>query len=297
MKTKVKRYRKVQKRGKGFRKILFLTGLCICMFPIISNVIVRQHQINAVATYRQIVEKEDEEDIERVWNQAKQYNARLFQAKNGYIGEKAEREETYEQQLNVHGTDIMGSLDIPKIQVELPIYHGTTEEVLSNGIGHLEGTSLPIGGENTHSVLTGHRGLPSSKLLVRLDEMKEGDLFFIRTYKETLAYKVDKIRVVRPEDTSWMDIQEGKDMVSIVTCTPFGINTHRLIVSGQRIEYTEKAYAEIKSEIPSVREIIVTWMPILFAFGMCAVKGINWIRKYYRRKERRKRRGKRRKSG
>ena len=213
-----------------------------------------------------------------------------FLGVNGY---QLREEKKYEELLNIHGTDIMGSLEIPKIQVELPIYHGTEDEVLSNGIGHLEGTSLPIGGENTHSVLTGHRGLPSSKLLVRLDEMKIGDLFFIHTYKEVMAYKVEDIMVVKPEDTAWMEIKGEKDLVSLVTCTPFGINSHRLIVTGHRVDYKEKEYIKIKPQIPSVREIIVTVFPILFVVSIVIIEIKNRIQTY-RRQRRRKRREKNR---
>lgn len=284
-----KKSRQQKRKGKWLRNLLFLAGFFICIFPIISNMIERRHQMDAVATYRQVMEQEDEEEIEEKWKRAAEYNEMLFQTKGGIVEEQTKEEDMYEQQLNIHGTDIMGSLEIPKIQVELPIYHGTTEEVLSNGIGHLKGSSLPIGGENTHSVLTGHRGLPSSKLLVRLDEIKTGDLFFIRTYKETLAYKVDKIRVVKPEDTAWMEIQQGCDLVSIVTCTPFGINSHRLIVTGHRVDYKEKEFTEIKTEIPSLRELIMTWMPVIF---VCLISVIQIRDKIlqYRRQSRRKRR-------
>ena len=237
------------------------------------------------------MEKEDEKEIEEKWRQANEYNEMLFQAKGGIVEETEEKK--YEELLNIHGTDIMGSLEIPKIQVELPIYHGTEDEVLSNGIGHLEGTSLPIGGENTHSVLTGHRGLPSSKLLVRLDEMKIGDLFFIHTYKEVMAYKVEDIMVVKPEDTAWMEIKGEKDLVSLVTCTPFGINSHRLIVTGHRVDYKEKEYIKIKPQLPSVREIIVTVFPILFVVSIVVIEIKNRIQ-IYRRQRRRKRREKNR---
>ncbi|MBD8931667.1 MAG: class C sortase [Ruminococcus sp.] len=278
-------------KGKKFRNLLFWAGFLICIFPVISNIVERQRQADAVATYRQTMEKEDEKEIEEKWRQANEYNEMLFQAKGGIVEETEEKK--YEELLNIHGTDIMGSLEIPKIQVELPIYHGTEDEVLSNGIGHLEGTSLPIGGENTHSVLTGHRGLPSSKLLVRLDEMKIGDLFFIHTYKEVMAYKVEDIMVVKPEDTAWMEIKGEKDLVSLVTCTPFGINSHRLIVTGHRVDYKEKEYIKIKPQLPSVREIIVTVFPILFVVSIVVIEIKNRIQTY-RRQRRRKRREKNR---
>ena len=287
----MKTNRQSEKKGKKFRNLLFWAGFLICIFPVISNIVERQRQADAVATYRQTMEKEDEKEIEEKWRQANEYNEMLFQAKGGIVEETEEKK--YEELLNIHGTDIMGSLEIPKIQVELPIYHGTEDEVLSNGIGHLEGTSLPIGGENTHSVLTGHRGLPSSKLLVRLDEMKIGDLFFIYTYKEVMAYKVEDIMVVKPEDTAWMEIKGEKDLVSLVTCTPFGINSHRLIVTGHRVDYKEKEYIKIKPQLPSVREIIVTVFPILFVVSIVVIEIKNRIQTY-RRQRRRKRREKNR---
>ena len=287
----MKTNRQSEKKGKKFRNLLFWAGFLICIFPVISNIVERQRQSDAVATYRQTMEKEDEKEIEEKWRQANEYNEMLFQAKGGIVEETEEKK--YEELLNIHGTDIMGSLEIPKIQVELPIYHGTEDEVLSNGIGHLEGTSLPIGGENTHSVLTGHRGLPSSKLLVRLDEMKIGDLFFIHTYKEVMAYKVEEIMVVKPEDTAWMEIKGEKDLVSLVTCTPFGINSHRLIVTGHRVDYKEKEYIKIKPQPPSVREIIVTVFPILFVVSIVVIEIKNRIQTY-RRQRRRKRREKNR---
>ena len=287
----MKTNRQSEKKGKKFRNLLFWAGFLICIFPVISNMVERQRQADAVATYRQTMEKEDEKEIEEKWRQANEYNEMLFQAKGGIVEETEEKK--YEELLNIHGTDIMGSLEIPKIQVELPIYHGTEDEVLSNGIGHLEGTSLPIGGENTHSVLTGHSGLPSSKLLVRLDEMKIGDLFFIHTYKEVMAYKVEEIIVVKPEDTAWMEIKAEKDLVSLVTCTPFGINSHRLIVTGHRVDYKEKEYIKIKPQLPSVREIIVTVFPILFVISVGVIQIKNRIQTY-RRQRRRKRREKNR---
>lgn len=287
----MKTNRQSEKKEKKFRNLLFWAGFLICIFPVISNIVERQRQADAVATYRQTMEKEDEKEIEEKWRQANEYNEMLFQAKGGIVEETEEKK--YEELLNIQGTDIMGSLEIPKIQVELPIYHGTEDEVLSNGIGHLEGTSLPIGGENTHSVLTGHRGLPSSKLLVRLDEMKIGDLFFIHTYKEVMAYKVEEIMVVKPEDTAWMEIKGEKDLVSLVTCTPFGINSHRLIVTGHRVDYKEKEYIKIKPQLPSVREIIVTVFPILFVVSIVVIEIKNRIQTY-RRQRRRKRRGKNR---
>ena len=158
----------------------------------------------------------------------------------------------------------MGSMDIPKIGVELPIYHGTSEEVLSKGIGHLQGSSLPVGGESTHSILTGHRGLPQSKLLTRLDEMEKGDYFFFHVLNETLAYQVTEIQVVKPEEVSILKIQEGQDLASIITCTPYGLNTHRLIVTGKRVPYEAKKANSMGEELPSTRELVLTLLPVAF---------------------------------
>ena len=157
----------------------------------------------------------------------------------------------------------MGSLEIPKIDVNLPIYHGTGEEALSSGVGHLKGTSLPIGGSNTHAVLSGHRGLPSSKLLIRMDEIEKGDYFFIKICNQTLAYKVISIKVVDPEDVSSLEIKVNEDLVSLVTCTPYGINTHRLIVTGTRSEYEESNYDTIQESLPSFREMLFTLLPFI----------------------------------
>ena len=228
----------------------------------------QRHQSDAVATYQNAVSKKDDTKLKEIMDNAAAYNDMLYQT-GGAVVDNSDTEilsdESYEKQLNISGNGTMGSLDIPKINVELPIYHGTDDTVLSNGIGHLQGTSLPVGGANTHCVLTGHRGLPSSKLLIRLDEMVEGDLFFLRIGNETLAYKVNKIQIVEPEDVSGLQIEAGEDLVTLVTCTPYGINTHRLLVTGKRVEYKKAQHDAIKQELPSVRELIFFLLPFLFA--------------------------------
>ena len=255
-------------RNKWTTRIIFLIGLILCCVPILWNVVEQRRQSDAVATYQSAVSKKDDTGLQKIIANAKEYNDVLFQT-GGAIVDNTDilSDENYQKQLNISGNGTMGSLDIPKIDVELPIYHGTDKSALSNGIGHLQGTSLPVGGENTHSVLTGHRGLPSSKLLVRLDEMKKGDLFFIHIGKDTLAYKVCKISVVEPDDVSGLEIKAGKDYVTLVTCTPYGINTHRLLVTGERVEYKKSERALIKEEFPSAREVIFYALP----FSFCAV--------------------------
>ena len=158
----------------------------------------------------------------------------------------------------------MGSIEIPSININLPIYHGTSDEVLSAGVGHLNESSLPVGGINTRSVLTGHRGLPNSKLFTRLDELEIGDLFFIRVLNETLAYKVSDIEVIEPEDVSGLEIEAGKDLVSLITCTPYGLNTHRLVVTGERTEYEPAIYENIESKNMSIREYVFLAIPFVF---------------------------------
>lgn len=266
-------------------KLLFFIGFLLCTFPLVSNIVISRRQTCEVQTYMSAVQ-ENIDILHEIFEKAEEYNDMLYQAP----GAASDPEgilwgSSYEEMLDVTGTGIMGSLEIPKIDVLLPIYHGTEEEVLADGIGHIQGTSLPIGGENTHSVLTGHRGLPSSKLLTRLDELEEGDYFFINICGEMLAYKIFTIQEVEPEDVSALEIQSGRDYSSIVTCTPYGLNTHRLIVTGERVPYKEKEYMEIEAGIPSGRELFFNLLPFLFVIvviGSCFEKKI-------RRKKRRMR--------
>ena len=174
--------------------------------------------------------------------------------------------------LNIGG-EIIGTIEIPAIDVNLPIYHGTNDDVLNIGAGHVEDSSMPVGGINTHTVITGHRGLPSSKLFTRLDELKKGDLFFIKIIDKTLAYKINKIEVVLPDKVSY-SIIDNQDLATLITCTPYGLNTHRLVITGKRVPYEEKEKKSIKSSMPSLREIIFYVIPVLFS-----VAGILFFRK------------------
>lgn len=244
-------------------RIVFAAGLLLSCYPIASNLIKQYQQREIIATYEEAAGQEEGKANEMI-DEAMNYNSLLYQSQGGILeGKDLFDDDIYNSMLDFTETGIMGSLLIPKIDVSLPIYHGTDEESLANGVGHIQGTSLPVGGENTHSALSGHRGLPSSKLLVRLDEMEGGDYFFIKIGVETLAYKVCEIQVVEPEETSVLDIQAGDDRVSLITCTPYGINTHRLIVTGERVEYQEKTYDSIETAMPSGREILMTIFPFL----------------------------------
>lgn len=249
------------------RKLVFIIGFLLCSYPLVSSLIERQYQKSAVATYQQAVQEKDNSEIKEIFQKANEYNSMLFQTNGAIIGNvntEILSEESYQSLLNQGGTGIMGSIEIPKIGVDLPIYHGTENDVLSNGIGHLEGTSLPIGGENTHCILTGHRGLPNSKLFTRLDELKENDLFYLNIFGEMLAYKVNQIEVIEPDEVEKLDIQDGKDLVSLITCTPYGLNTHRLVVTGERVSYEKKVYNNIEKNRLSGRELIFGALPFIF---------------------------------
>lgn len=249
------------------RKIIFVIGFLLCCYPLISSLIEQQYQKNAVATYQQSVKDKDDTELKEIIKKATEYNNMLFQTDGAIVGDintEILSEENYQSLLSQGTTGIMGSIEIPKIGVDLPIYHGTSDEVLSNGIGHLEGTSLPIGGKSTHCVLTGHRGLPNSKLFTRLDEIKENDLFYLNIFGETLAYKVNQIEVIEPSDIEKLNIQEGKDLVSLITCTPYGLNTHRLVVTGERISYEKKVYENIEKNMLSGRELLFGALPFIF---------------------------------
>lgn len=220
--------------------LIFVIGLSLLLYPSFSDYWNSFHQSRAIASYAEAVTTIDDTDYEKMWAEAQDYNAALVQKQNRWVLSDEECEE-YEQILNIGGTGIIGYIEIPSIKVSLPIYHGVDEAVLQIAVGHIEGSSLPVGGESTHCVLSGHRGLPSAKLFTNLDEMEEGDLFMIRVLDETLTYEVDQIRIVEPEDLSALEIEEGKDLCTLVTCTPYGINSHRLLVRGHRVENMENA--------------------------------------------------------
>lgn len=266
-------YINIKKRGK---QIIFIVGFLLCVFPIAWNVITGCQQEAAITTYQKAVDYKQKSDLEAILNEAKSYNEQLYQFQ-GAVVDRVDLydEDYYNKQLDCSGTGIMGSLEIPKIDVNLPIYHGTSEEALSNGVGHLKGSSLPVGGNSTHSVLSGHRGLPSSKLLLRMDEVEEGDYFFIKTCDQILAYKVIRIAVVQPEDTSALQIKADEDLVSLVTCTPYGINTHRLIVTGVRCDYSELDHDMLQQSWPSVREIVFTLLPFLLVIFVIVMNYID----------------------
>ena len=221
--------------------LVFLIGAGILFYPTVSDLWNNYRNQQLISEYTEVVETMESEDFSEIWAEAREYNA---QHTVNTILDAFDEEEgdyvlshPYDQVLNPTGNEIMGYLEIPKISVKLAIYHGIGTEALENGCGHIEGTSLPIGGVGTHSVLSAHRGLPSAKLFTDLDQLEIGDLFYITVLDEKLAYKVDQILTVLPEETDDLAIEEDKDLVTLVTCTPYGVNSHRLLVRGERTEY------------------------------------------------------------
>lgn len=221
--------------------LALVIGLCLLLYPTVSDYWNSFHQSRAIASYTESVAQIDNSRYQVFLDQARDYNARLAQLEK--VNWKPTDQELLEYAaiLDVSGTGVMCSIEIPKIKVNLPIYHGVEEGVLQIAVGHIPGTSLPVGGENTHCVLSGHRGLPSARLFTDLDKLVVGDTFLIHVLDEILTYEVDQILIVEPYDLSALEITPGEDLVTLVTCTPYGINTHRLLVRGHRIETAKQA--------------------------------------------------------
>lgn len=238
---------------------LLVVGLCLIGYPSFSDYWNSFHQSRAIMSYAETVANMDQDKYDALIQAAEDYNAAL--AKTGINWQMTdEQQEKYDSLLNFDGTGNMGYINIPKINVELPIYHGTSDSVLQTSIGHLEETSLPVGGESTHTVLSGHRGLPSAKLFTDLDQLQEGDTFTLNILNQTLTYEVDQIRIVEPTDLSDLQIVDGKDYCTLVTCTPYGINTHRLLVRGHRIA-NQNGEAEVIADAIQIRPIYI--MPFI----------------------------------
>jgi sortase A len=251
--------------------LIFFVGLGLLLYPTLSDYINSLHQSKAISAYAESIENMDTEEYEAILSAARQYNATLAQSTQSYELTD-EEEERYSQLLNVDGTGVMGYIEIPSIDISLPIYHGTSDSVLNSSIGHLDWTSLPVGGESTHCVLSGHRGLPSAKLFTNLDKLVVGDTFLLRTLDEVLTYEVDQILIVEPSDIEELQIVPGEDYCTLVTCTPYGINTHRLLVRGHRIENAEEAASvRVTSDAIQIEPVIVAPMiavPILLILLM-----------------------------
>ncbi len=224
--------------------LVLLAGVSLLLYPTVSDYWNARHASKAVADYTQNVQALDQDAYDELLAAAEDYNRSLLTRENGFFLTE-EQQAQYESLLDISGTGIMGYIEIPSINVSLPIYHGTSDSVLQIAVGHLDWTSLPVGGESTHCVLSGHRGLPSAKLFTNLDQIVEGDTFIIRVLDEVLTYEVDRILIVEPEDVTALQIESGKDLCTLVTCTPYGINSHRLLVRGHRVE-TEQEEAAVR---------------------------------------------------
>ena len=236
--------------------LIFLVGLSVMLYPTVSDYINQKNQSRAVASYSEEVENLSDVDYQAYFDAADDYNRRLAETPDAFY--RPEEVSGYTDTLDVSGTGIMGYITISKIGVELPIYHGTSDGVLQVAAGHLEGSSLPVGGAGTHAVISAHRGLPSAKLFTNLDELEVGDTFTITVLDRVLTYEVDQISIVLPTETDLLQPVEGKDYVTLMTCTPYGINTHRLLVRGKRIENPEnQKHIRVTADALRIEPIIV----------------------------------------
>lgn len=266
--------------------LAFLLSLGLTLYPLIAARYNEAHQSAIHAEYEQLVEQKDDTEKERILELARQYNEAL---KPG-VTEACSQDlllwasENYADQLNIAGNGIMGYVMIPAIRVNLPIFHGTSDETLAKGVGHLLGSSLPVGGKGTHTVLTGHSGMANQKMFSDLADLKIGDIFYLDVLGERLAYKVQEINTVLPYDTSLLEIEPEEDLCTLVTCTPYGVNTHRLLVRGYRVPYMEQSGEEtILNEIPTVKS---TWeqqyakgigVGILVVTGLGVLAWVVWM--------------------
>lgn len=258
------------KKKRISTRFLYIVGVLLCAFPLLSSIYTGVEQNNMLSTYKSEVTATDTQTIKKQVELAHEYNEALFQISNSSVGDMNTdilSDESYNSILDITGKGIIGTIEIPKIDVNLPIYHGTDDDVLSNGIGHIQTSSFPVGGINTRTVVSGHRGLPNAKLFTRLDELVKNDLFYFKVGGETLAYKIYKIEVVKKDEApDVIGIEEGKDLATMITCTPYGINTHRLIITGKRVPYNPKKKKAIKPEVMSLREIAFTALPFVIVF-------------------------------
>ena len=277
--------------------LIFLLALGITLYPLISNWYNERHQSEIHTQYQEIIQQVDNSDLIRAKELANEYNAAILpgtQLSDAFSQEALLwASEDYEHQLNLAGDGTMGYVEIPLIQVNLPIYHGTDSDTLDAGIGHLLGTSLPVGGMNTHSVLTAHSGMANQKMFSDLDKLNLGDVFYLQVLGETLAYQVDQINTVLPHDTTYLGIEEGMDICTLVTCTPFGVNTHRLLVRGFRIPY-EEAEVIVAEQLQVEEPPKSTWEEqyikgILLGIGAVILIACLYFYFQYRRKHRPKR--------
>lgn len=246
---------------------IFFVGLFILLYPMISQFWNSKHQSQAVTNYANNIQKISTEEYDHMFEEARDYNSKLVDLHSQFAEYK--KIDNYEKILNVNGDGMIGYVSISKIKVEIPIYHGTSASVLNVAAGLLEGTSFPVGGESTHAVISAHRGLPSSKLFTDLNKMEVGDTFTVTVLDRTLTYQVDDISIIEPSEIDTLVIEDGNDYVTLLTCTPYGINTHRLLVRGTRIETEDEKQLHMKSEAYLVDKLIVTSIiALVIIFGL-----------------------------
>lgn len=271
----------MKKKAKTLAILLvFLIGLLIMLYPFISNFRNRMRTENLIGVYNGDVDKTSQRRLTEAYRKARTYN-RNHTANTivDIFNQDSPVRDEYMSLLNLSGNGMMGYIEIPEIHQRLAIYHGTGDEVLQKGCGHIAGTSLPVGGKSTHSVLAAHRGLPSAKLFTDIDRLKEGDEFYVFVLNRTLAYKVDQIKTVKPDNLDDLQIVKGKDYVTLFTCTPYAVNTHRLLVRGHRVPYVPKDNAT-----RTMMDSFEMYWIIIFVIGIIALAVVVWIKRKERKK-------------
>jgi sortase A len=259
--------------------VLFLTALGMTLYPLVSNYVNQKYASEIQTAYQELIQQTDDSVLQEAKQRAVAYNLAITPGTADAYSEESllSAAENYDNQLDIAGNGIMGYVEIPKIQVNLPIYHGTDAEVLDRGVGHLLGSSLPAGGKNTHTILSGHSGMASQKMFTDLEQLVPGDVFYLNVLGETMAYQVTEINTVLPYETDLLGIVPGEDLCTLVTCTPYGVNTHRLLVRGSRIPYEEAAVME--EETASVQSVASTWeakylQGLLIGCGAAGISGL-----------------------
>ena len=260
--------------------VLFLMALGLTLYPLVSNYVNQKYASEIQTAYQELIQQTDDSVLQEASQRATAYNLAITPGTADAYSEESlsSAAKNYDSQLDIAGNGIMGYVEIPKIQVNLPIYHGTDAEVLDRGVGHLLGSSLPVGGENTHTILSGHSGMASQKMFTDLEQLAQGDVFYLNVLNETLAYQVIQISTVLPYETELLSIVPGADLCTLVTCTPYGVNTHRLLVRGSRIPYEEATVME--EESAATEQAASTWETKYLQgllFGCAAAGGVSVV--------------------
>lgn len=265
--------------------LMIVAGLGIILYPLISNQLSKKNYQAVIDNYKSTVNIKKNTQNEQMINEARAYNHALTSTNIDDVFQNPKRESSseYLSILNINRNGMMGYISIPKIDVRIPIYHGTSSDILQKGVGHLEGSSFPVGGENAHAILSAHRGLPSSRLFTDLDQLKEDDIFYIYILDQIFAYQVDQILVTEPSETDALRIVDGKDYVTLVTCTPYAINTHRLLVRGERIEYNSKVEEQMAVDKSLSTADIILYISLFVAIGLIIISVVAIL--HYKKKK------------